>query len=116
MVTITNGNRTTTVTRGAFKNYYEPNGWEITDSGQGTAQTKDLPGEAEKVPDTPSQEPELASEEETVPEEMDIPVEIPLSEMKIDELRQYAVDHDIDVSKAKSSREIRRIIKANMEE
>ena len=116
MVTITNGSRTTMVSGGAFKNYYEPNGWKIVDSGQETVQTEDLPSEPEKVSDTLPQEPELASEEETVPEEMDIPVEIPLSEMKIDELRQYAADHDIDVSKAKSSREIRRIIKANMEE
>ena len=116
MVTITNGSRTAVVTGGAFRNYYEPNGWEIVDSGQETVQTEDLPSDSEKVSDTLSQEPELASEGETVPEEMDIPVEIPLSEMKIDELRQYAADHDIDVSKAKSSREIRRTIKANMEE
>ena len=117
MVRRTKGARTTTVTGGAFREYYEPRGWrKISSEKQETANTEDLPPLDKKVPEKLPQEPEIVSEESSIPEEQDIPVEIPISEMKVKELREYATQHGIDTSGAKNSREIRRIIKASLEE
>lgn len=117
MVRITNGARTTTVTRGAFQEQYKPQGWwEIGSEKQETVETEDLPVQEEKVPEKLSQEPEIVSEESFVPEEDDSPVETPISEMKVKELREYAAQHGIDISRAKNSREIRKIIKASLGE
>ena len=43
-------------------------------------------------------------------------MEIPVSEMKLSELKQYAEDHGIDISAAKTKKDIKAIIKAEMEE
>ena len=90
MVKITNGRRITTVTRGAFKELYEPNGWQEVE---------------ESVP---------ALEEEPMEEDID-DGELPLSEMRTSELRQFAEDHNIDVSEAKNKREIIRLIRKAQE-
>ena len=116
MVRITNGARTTTVTRGAFQEQYKPRGWwEIGSKDQKTVETENLPTLEEKVPEKLSQEPEIVSDESPISEE-EVQVEIPISEMKVRELRKYAAQHNIDISEAKNSREIRKIIKANLEE
>ena len=90
MVKITNGIRITTVTHGAFKELYEPNGWQEVE---------------ESVP---------ALEEGPMREDID-DGELPLSEMKTSELRQFAEDHNIDVSEAKNKREIIRLIRKAQE-
>lgn len=111
MIKITNGSRTTTVTMGAYKEMYEPMGWKIANSKKHKAPTEDLPEAEEKAPEIAKEEPEPTEEKAKVEEE----VEIPLSEMKLDQLKQYAADHDIDISAARNKQDIRDIIKAEME-
>ena len=112
MIKITNGSRTTIVTMGAYKEIYEPMGWKIADSREEEALIEDLPEVEEKASEDAKEEPEPTEEEAEVAEGE---IEIPLSEMKLDQLKQYAADHGIDISAARNKQDIRDIIKAEME-
>ena len=116
MIKITNGTRTTMCTKGAFENWYEPMGWKIADMSEVEAVNETLPEEENIEPENAS-EPlrETFEEEEEEPEE-EVEVEIPLSEMKLADLKEYAEEHGIDISAAKTKQDIRSIIKAEMEE
>ena len=91
MITITNGSRTTTVTHGAFKEIYEGMGWVEVESPEPVEVPEEIPGNEDEG-------------------------EMPLSEMKVGELRQFAEERNIDISEAKNKREIIRIIRAQMGE
>lgn len=108
MIRITNGTRVTTVTRGAFHEMYEPRGWKIADLEPESSIEVYSPSEAVKEPETLSQSPETASEEEP------IGVEIPISEMRLSELKDYAERNGVDISQAKTKQEIRSIIQSEM--
>lgn len=112
MIKITNGTRTTMCTKGAFENWYEPMGWKIADMSEVEAVAETLPEEEDIEPENAS---EPLEEEEVEPEE-EVEVEIPLSEMKLADLKEYAEEHGIDISAAKTNQDIRSIIKAEMEE
>ena len=117
MVRITNGSRTTVVTRGVFEEVYRPAGWKICDISNENSTVEDLPETedivAEQTTETPDSE---TSEVEDDPEEEEIDeFEIPISEMKLQELKDFAVEHNIDISAAKTKQDIRDIIKAEME-
>lgn len=116
MIKITNGARTTTCTRGAFKNWYEPMGWKIADISEVEEVNETLPAEEDIEPENANEPPDEASEEEEVEPEEEIEVEIPISEMKLADLKQYAEEHGIDISAAKNKQDIKDIIKAEMEE
>lgn len=107
MVRITNGTRTTVVTKGAFKEYYEANGWKVCDKDPEPEVVEEVTVEEEPVE-------EVEEEVEEVPEPVEEEVEIPISEMKVDELRAYAAEHKIDISAAKNKDEIKDIIKAEI--
>ena len=117
MIRITNGARTTLCTKGAFKNWYEPMGWKIADISEVEAANETLPAEENIEPENAS-EPlrETFEEEEEVEPEEEVEVEIPISEMKLADLKEYAEAHGIDISAAKTKQDIRDIIKAEMEE
>lgn len=118
MVKITNGTRVTTVTKGVFREVYEPNGWKICDISEEMAPAEEViendsnDAEETKEPVEETTEEEDYESEEPVEEEE---VEIPLSEMKLDELKSYAAEHEIDISAAKTKKDIIAIIKAEME-
>lgn len=120
MVKITNGSRTTVVSKGAFKNYYEPYGWSIVDSEEEIVTSKDLPNEDEKtaeeanesLSEAPEEVLDEGEKEESPEDESDI--EIPISEMTVAELREYAAKHDIDVSLAKNKKEMLAVITSEM--
>lgn len=114
MIEITNGSRTTTVTKGVFKELYEPMGWKIAEISEETPQVEDMPEAEEKTPEESDEPAEEITEE--VDYEEDADVEIPVSEMKLSELKAYAEDHGIDISAAKTKKDIKAIIKAEMEE
>lgn len=114
MIKITNGTRTTMCTKGAFENWYEPMGWKIADMSEVEAVNETLPEEENIEPENASEPPEETLEEEEV--EPEVEVEIPLSEMKLADLKEYAEEHGIDISAAKTKQDIRSIIKAEMEE
>lgn len=91
MIKITNGSRIAVVTKGVFNEVYAPMGWKIAE---------------EPKAEVPKKVEEFESEE----------VEIPLSEMKLSDLKAFAASHDIDISSARNKQEIRNIIRAEMEE
>lgn len=119
MVTITNGTRVTKVTAGVFHEVYEPYGWEICDTSKENAPDEEVVENNEKKAEATKEPVEETTEEETPePEEEPVEeeeVEIPLSEMKLDELKAYAAKHDIDITAAKTKKDIIDIIKAEME-
>ena len=116
MIKITNGARTTLCTKGAFKNWYEPMGWRIADISEVEAANETLPAEENIEPENASEPLRETFEEEEVEPEEEVEVEIPLSEMKLADLKEYAEEHGIDISAAKTKHDIRAIIKAEMEE
>ena len=116
MIKITNGTRTTMCTKGAFENWYEPMGWKIADISEVEATNETLPAEENIEPENASEPLRETSEEEEVEPEEEVEVEIPLSEMKLADLKEYAEAHGIDISAAKTKQDIRSIIKAEMED
>ena len=116
MIKITNGTRTTMCTKGAFKNWYEPMGWKIADISEVEAVAETLPDEENIKPENASEPLREALEEEEVEPEEEVEVEIPISEMKLADLKEYAEAHGIDISAAKTKQDIRDIIRAEMEE
>lgn len=123
MVKITNGSRTTIVTKGVFEEIYKPSGWKICDISKENSGDEDLlkniintSEDTEEIPSPDTEEEESESEnfesDELEPEDE---VEVPISEMKLDELKAYAAKHDIDISAAKTKQDIKAIIKAEME-
>lgn len=118
MVTITNGSRVTTVTKGVFHEAYEPNGWEICDLSKEISPVEEVIETEEKVAEIANETAEDTTEEEDFESENseeDEEIEIPLSEMTLDELRTYAKKHNIDIAAAKTKKDIIDIIKAEME-
>lgn len=115
MVAITNGSRNTIVTRGVFEAVYKPNGWhEIGPESNEKMVSDSLPEEELKAPeiveDTPAPQEEEA--EDILMDETE--VEIPLSEMKMSELRSFADEHSIDVSAAKNKKGMIDIIRSEL--
>lgn len=121
MVTITNGNRTMTVSKGAFKALFEPIGWKevdgnltgLTDEENGN---EEIVSEEEKITkneNSTSNMTEESYEDDYEDEEAeDEEIEIPFSEMSVRQLRTYAKEHNIDVSPAQNKRELREIVEA----
>ena len=115
MVTITNGSRTTVVTHGVYDEVYKPSGWhEIAPEANEKMMNDSLPEEDPITPEIQDNTPEERQEEieATLTDETD--VEIPLSEMKVSELREFAEAHDIDVSAAKNKKGMIDIIHSEM--
>ena len=91
MIKITNGVRTTMCTKGAFENWYKSMGWREV---------------------KPENKPIGRGEENLEPKER---VEVPLSELSLEELKAYAEENNIDISQAKTKKEIRNLIKSSRE-
>ena len=91
MIKITNGARTTMCTKGAFENWYKSMGWREV---------------------KPENKPIEMGEENLEPKER---VEVPLSELSLEELKAYAEENNIDISQAKTKKEIRNLIRSSRE-
>lgn len=87
MVKITNGAKITTVSRNTYENKFKRYGWREVKEGR--KETIDFENEDEK--------------------EIDIET-IPVSDMNGEQLKQYAKNHGIDISKTKSAAEARKVI------
>ena len=110
-VTIKKGDKTLTVMKSAFEEYFANQGWSISNVGK-------LVAVVETAPEKPIAEPEVEandSEEEDwsefEEEEVDEEIEKPLSEMNRAELEQKANSLGIDISEAKTNKQLREIIK-----
>lgn len=115
MVKITNGLRTTVVSRGSYREIYEPMGWKIADSCDESTSAEEIADDEIKMDEAAEKMPEATEESDELEAEENDEVEVPISEMKLDELKRYAAEHGIDISAAKTKQDIKAIIKAEME-
>lgn len=117
MVKITNGSRITIVTNGVFNAVYAPMGWKIVELSEKTHSVDTLPESGSKSPENGEI---LAGEghkgDDSYNSYDSEKFEIPLSEMRLSELKEYAVKHGIDISAAKTKQDIKAIIKTELEE
>lgn len=126
MLQVTNGVVTLTVTNGAFKSFYEHNGFHAVDGEDGheeagkvdTQPTPETghPGHSsqqELRQDTDAPEDEDEDEEEDTEESVDLS-EIPLGEMSFDQLEEYADQLELDHDGIRSKKELRALIREHL--
>lgn len=125
MLQVTNGVVTLTVTKGAFKSFYEHNGFHTVDGedGHGDAGvvvTHPAPetghsghsSQQEMGQDTNDAEDEADGDEE---DEDDVDLsEIPLGEMSFDQLNDYADQLELDHDGIRSKKELRALIREHL--
>lgn len=126
MLQVTNGVVTLTVTKGAFKSFYEHNGFHTVDGEDGHGEagvvtTHPAPetghtghsSQQELRQDTDATEDEDGDEEEDTEESIDLS-EIPLGEMSFDQLNDYADQLELDHDGIRSKRELRALIREHL--
>lgn len=126
MIQVTNGAVTLAVTKGAFKSFYEPNGFHAVDGEDGHEEagvviTHPIPetghsghsSQQELRQDTDGPEDEDEEEEEDTEESVDLS-EIPLGEMSFDQLNEYADQLELDHDGIRSKKELRAIIREHL--
>ena len=111
MITIKRDNRTATVTRSAFDNFFKNNGWVIVGEAE-KASPKPDKEKVEKEPE-PVVEQEESEEDwdEVIDELKDDEVEKPLSEMNKSELTAKAKEMGIKIPAGTSNKDLRELIK-----
>ena len=116
MVHIKKGNTELTVSRGAYKNFYEKCGFTILGM-PGVPETSEPTMTHEKVHPENSTVLAHSRASEEVPEDPAEPsvdyAEIPLSELAYDQLCEYADQLELDRTGIKSAKGLRALIKAN---
>lgn len=126
MLQVTNGVVTLTVTNGAFKSFYEHNGFHAVDGEDGheeagkvdTHPTPEIghPGHSsqqELRQDTDAPEDEDEDDEDDTEESVDLS-EIPLGEMSFDQLEEYADQLELDHDGIRSKKELRALIREHL--
>lgn len=128
MLQVTNGSVTITVTKGAFKNFYERCGFHAVAAedgaeGAGVVDTQPTP-ETPPPGDSSHQETaesgevhedadEDGEEDEEDADEVDLS-EIPLGEMSFDQLNDYADQLELDHDGIRSKKELRALIREHL--
>lgn len=126
MLQVTNGVVTLTVTKGAFKSFYEHNGFHTVDGADGTEEagvvtTHPTPGtvysgdssQQKIVEDTEDAENEADGDEDDTEDDVDLS-EIPLGEMSFDQLNDYADQLELDHEGIRSKKELRALIREHL--
>ena len=118
MIKITNGSETYTVTQGAYKDIFKPQGfYEVSDNrtemreetsfineGSLTPTGGEPTSEAISVQETEDSEPDIASGSEEAPSDLS---EVPLSEMTDKQLREYAKQLGVNLKGITSRKAVR---------
>lgn len=124
MVNITNGQVDLTVTRGAFKSYYQRCGFRLREATE--EHENEVPQDFTQAENTANLAHESASEdvpdeesdeesEEAKPEEGEVDYsETPLSELNFEQLCKYADQLEIDHEGVKTAKGMRALIRANL--
>lgn len=126
MLQVTNGVVILTVTKGAFKSFYEHNGFHTVDGEDGheeagvvvthpTSETSHCGHPShqrlrQSVDDTEDYDED---EEEDTEESVDLS-EIPLGEMSFDQLEEYADQLELDHDGIRSKKELRSLIREHL--
>lgn len=122
MLQVTNGVVTLTVTNGAFKSFYEHNGFHAVDGEDGHEEAGKV--DTHPTPETGhpghSSQQELRQdtdgpEDEDGDDEDDVDLsEIPLGEMSFDQLNEYADQLELDHDGIRSKKELRDLIREHL--
>lgn len=128
MLQVTNGVVTLTVTKGAFKSFYEHNGFHAVDGEDGheeagevlthpTLETGHLDhsSQQELRQDTDAMEDEDGDDEDDTEYDVDLS-EIPLGEMSFDQLNEYADQLELDHDGIRSKKELRALIRKHLKD
>lgn len=126
MLQVTNGVVTLTVTNGAFKSFYEHNGFHAVDGEDGHEEagvvaTHPTPGthhpghssQQELRQDIEDTEDEDGDDEDDTEDDVDLS-EIPLGEMSFDQLNEYADQLELDHDGIRSKKELRALIREHL--
>lgn len=126
MLQVTNGVVTLTVTNGAFKSFYEHNGFHAVDGEDGHEEAGKVdthptpetghPGHSsqqELRQDIDAPEDEDEDDEDDTEEVVDLS-EIPLGEMSFDQLNEYADQLELDHDGIRSKKELRALIREHL--
>lgn len=126
MLQVTNGVVTLTVTKGAFKSFYEHNGFHAADGEDGHEEagkvdTHPAPGtghsdhssQQELRQDTDASEDEDGDDDDDTEDDVDLS-EIPLGEMSFDQLNEYADQLELDHDGIRSKKELRALIREHL--
>lgn len=116
MLTITDGVKTLTVTKGAFNSMFAPQGWEEVTTRKIARKNSDLRTvtEDKEIIQDRVENTDFPAENDAENDEIDLS-EIPLSEMNVPQLKTYAKQLGIEVNtdSAKALRvQIRKILEA----
>lgn len=122
MLQVTNGVVTLTVTKGAFKSFYEHNGFHTVngEDGHGDAgvvATHPIPEIGHLGHSSPQEmvkDIEYAEDEEDGDEDDVDLSEIPLGEMSFDQLNDYADQLELDHEGIRSKKELRALIREHL--
>lgn len=126
MLQVTNGVVTLTVTKGAFKSFYEHNGFHAVDGEDGheeagvvtTHPTPETGHSGHSSQQEMAEDPEDAEDEEDGDEddtEDDVDLsEIPLGEMSFYQLNDYADQLELDHEGIRSKKELRALIREHL--
>ena len=126
MLQVTNGVVTLTVTNGAFKSFYEHNGFHAVDGEDGHEEAGKVnthpvpetghPGHSsqqELRQDIDAPEDEDGDDEDDTENDVDLS-EIPLGEMSFDQLYEYADQLELDHDGLRSKKELRALIREHL--
>lgn len=126
MLQVTNGVVTLTVTKGAFKSFYEHNGFHTVDGEDvhgeaGVVTTHPAPetghpghsSQQKIAEDTEDAEDEADGDEDDTEDDVDLS-EIPLGEMSFDQLNDYADQLELDHEGIRSKKELRALIREHL--
>lgn len=126
MLQVTNGVVTLTVTKGAFKSFYEHNGFHAVDGEDGHEEAGKVlthptpetghPGHSsqqELRQDTDAPEDEDGDDDDDTEDDVDLS-EIPLGEMSFDQLNEYADQLELDHDGIRSKKELRALIRQHL--
>lgn len=105
------------VSKGAFKASFERDGWIELDKESSDVETHAKNnGSAPDMSEVPFAQIGQPAEEEDFENEEEEEMEVPISEMTVTELVEFAEDHDIDISGIKGKENIKQAILASLEE
>lgn len=126
MLQVTNGTVTLMVTKGAFKSFYEPNGFHAVDGEDGHEEVRVVithptpetghsghSSQQELRQSVDDTEDDDEDEEEDTEESVDLS-EIPLGEMSFDQLEEYADQLELDHDGIRSKKELRALIREHL--
>lgn len=111
MVTICKNGITQKVTNGAFREIFEPQGWQIAGAADDISEAEEVFIPETTEPEDPEEKPETGENKVSAEEKSADLSEIPLSEMDLEQLKAYAEQLGVIVPEGARQKTIRQAIR-----